>query len=161
MGDRDAPREARGAEVGSAEGDLEHAAVAAHEVDGQGVRHRHPAVAEPEGLIELLDRPQGLRAKLVREDGVVRVPADRQGQRKPEGIRFLPRQDGREPGQGLRVERMEVPLPRAARRIGLSEQPGEALLFDDQAGVQTAQFQRDPAVERAGAVHAGPSTRAD
>src|SRR5438552_3436785 len=118
-------------------------------------------VLEPEGLTKLLDRPQGLRAELVREDGVIRVPADRQGQRKAEGIRFLPRQDGREPGQGLRVERMEVPLPRAARRIGLSEQPGEALLFDDQAGVQTAQFQRDPAVERAGAVHAGPSARAD
>src|SRR5207249_10768721 len=81
---------------GSAEGELEHAAVAAHEVDGQGVWHRHPAVAEPEGLIELLDRPQGLRAEFVREDGVIRVPADRQGQGKAEGIRFLPRQRSEE-----------------------------------------------------------------
>ena len=117
--------------------------------------------AEPEGLIELLDRPQGLRAELVREDGFIRVPTDPQGQREAEGIRFLPSQDGRETGQGLGVERMEVPLPRAARRIGLSEKAGEAFRLDHEAGVQAPQFQGDPAVERAGAVHAGPSTYVD
>src|SRR5213594_2105503 len=64
-------REKPGAEVASAERELQHAPVAAYQVDGEGMRHRHASVAEQEGLIELLDVPEGLRPDLVREDRVV------------------------------------------------------------------------------------------
>src|SRR2546430_2477505 len=161
LGDRDASREARGAEVASAERELQDAPVAAHQVDGEGMRHRHASVAEPEGLIELLNAPEGLRPDLVREDRVIRLAADGERQGQAERVRLVPRQDRGESGQGLRVERMKVPFPGAACRFRLSEELGEALFLDDEARVHAAQFEGDPAVERARAVHVCLSTRLD
>src|SRR5436309_410013 len=39
------------------------------------------------------------------------------------------------------VERVRVPLPRAARRLGLREETSQALLLDDQSGVQPAELE--------------------
>src|SRR3989454_1414461 len=161
LGDRDASREARGAEVASAERELQDAPVAAHQVDGEGMRHRHASVAEPEGLIELLNAPEGLRPDLVREDRVIRLAADGERQGQAERVRLVPRQDGGESGQGLPVERMEVPFPGAACRFRLAEGLGEALLLDDEARVHAAKLEGDPAVERARAVHVCLSNRLD
>ena len=77
--------------------------MAAHQVDGEGMRHRHASVAEPEGLIELLNAPEGLRPDLVREDRVIRLAADGERQGQAERVRLVPRQDGGESGQGLPV----------------------------------------------------------
>src|SRR2546427_219246 len=109
----------------------------------------------------LYDGREGLRPDLVREDRVVQIPADGERQGQSESVRLVPRQDGGEPGQGLRVERMEAPFPGAACRFRLSEEPGEALLLDDEARVHAAQFEGDPTVERARAVHGCLSTRVD
>src|SRR5713226_928733 len=52
---------------------------------------------------------------------------------------------------------MRVSLPRAARRLGLLEQPRKALLLDHEAGVQAAEFEGDPAVDWLRAGHAALS----
>src|SRR3989442_2080632 len=48
---------------------------------------------------------------------------------------------------------MGVPFPRAARGVRLREQPGQALLLDDEARVEPSEFERHPSVDRPGRDH--------
>src|SRR2546427_4609004 len=128
--------------------------MAAHKVDGQRVREGHPAIAEQERPVELLNRPQCLRPELVRQVGaVLRIARDDQGEGQPELLGIVPVEDGREAVERGPVERMGVPFPRAARGVRLREQPGQALLLDDEARVEPSEFERHPSVDRAGRDH--------
>src|SRR5213594_5199020 len=138
----------------SGEGQLNGAAVAPDEIHRERLRQGHPSVAERERPIELLHGPQGFRAQLVREIGAVRVPGGDQGEGQPELGRLVRGEDGRETVEGRPVERVRVPLPRAALRLRLREETRQALLLDDEPGVQPAEFERDPSVEGAGGRHA-------
>src|SRR5207249_11574288 len=143
LGDRDPPREARGAEVGSAERELQDAAVAARQVHCQGMRQGHSAVAESESLAEVFEGPKGLRADLVREDGFVRVPADGQGEGKAQGVGFVAVQDRGDAGQDLRLEGMDVAFPRPGPGLRVLEQRGQAPLLDNETCVEPSQFEGD------------------
>src|SRR3989442_8726974 len=118
------------------------------------MREGHPAMAERERPVELLNRPQRLRPELVRQVGaVLRIARDDQGEGQPELLGLVPVEDGRKPLERGSVERMGVPFPRAARGVRLREQPGQALLLDDEARVEPSEFERHPSVDRAGCDH--------
>src|SRR5256885_4741646 len=94
------------------------------------MRDGHPSVAERERPIELLHGAKGLRAQFVREIGAVRVAGCEEREGQPEVVRLVPGEDGREAVEGRPVERMRVPLPRAALRFGFREETRQALLLD-------------------------------
>src|SRR2546428_802342 len=88
-----------------------------------------------------------------------RKAADGVGKGRQEGVRLFPGEDGREAVEGRPVKRMRVSLSRAALRLRLREETRQALLLDDEPGVQPAEFERDPSVEGAGGRHAASMAR--
>src|SRR2546427_191675 len=123
---------------------------------GQG----HPSVPEGERPVELLDGPQRLRPQLVREVGAVRVRGGDQSEGQSKVLRLVPREDRRVAVEGRPVEGMRVPLSGPARGLRFGEEARQGLLLDDEPGVQPAELERDPTVERTGPGHVGFQSRA-
>src|SRR5207237_10807489 len=105
-----------------------------------------------------LEGPEGLRGDRVREDGLVGVAADRQGEGQTQDVGLVAAEDGREAGQDLRLERMDVAFPRPGRGVRVLEQRGQAPLLDNETRVEPSDVEGDTALDAPGAAHE-PSIR--